>query len=98
MARKSASGLKARALWFTAPRTATLREEVVAPQGPGEVSVRATVAAVSHGDVIKAVIAAVLGLSIEAHARFEISPASVSKLEFWPGGARLLCMNEATAE
>jgi probable phosphoglycerate mutase len=53
----------------------------------------AEVAAVSHGDVIKAVIAAVLGLPIEAHARFEISPASVSKIELWPDGCRLFCMN-----
>src|SRR3712207_871420 len=33
---------------------------------------------VSHGDIIKAVLADVLGLSLDAHACFEISPGSVS--------------------
>ena len=41
--------LKARALWFTAPRTATLREETVPPPGPGEVRVEAISSAVSAG-------------------------------------------------
>ena len=41
--------LKARALWFTAPRTATLREETVAPPGPGEVRIEAMASAVSAG-------------------------------------------------
>lgn len=52
---------------------------------------------VSHGDVIKAVLAGVLGLSLGAHARFEISPGSVSALAVWPGGAKVLSMNEAVA-
>jgi len=41
--------LKARALWFTAPRTATLREERVPPPGPGEVRVETIASAVSAG-------------------------------------------------
>jgi 2-desacetyl-2-hydroxyethyl bacteriochlorophyllide A dehydrogenase len=41
--------LKARALWFTAPRTATLREESVPPPGPGQVRVETIVSAVSAG-------------------------------------------------
>ena len=41
--------LKARALWFTAPRTATLREEAVPSPGPGEVRIRAIASAVSAG-------------------------------------------------
>jgi 2-desacetyl-2-hydroxyethyl bacteriochlorophyllide A dehydrogenase len=41
--------LKARALWFTAPRTATLRDETVPPPGPGEVRIEATTSAVSAG-------------------------------------------------
>jgi probable phosphoglycerate mutase len=68
--------------------------------GLGDMAARhpeAVVAAVSHGDVIKAVIAAVLGLSLDAHARFEIGPAGLSRIEFWPGGAKLLSMNEDVA-
>ncbi len=56
------------------------------------------VALVSHGDVIKAVLAGVLGLSLDAHARFEISPGSVSALAVWDGGGKVLRMNESIAE
>ncbi len=52
---------------------------------------------VSHGDVIKAVLAGVLGLSLDAHARFEIAPGSVSALAVWDGGRKVLSMNEAAA-
>lgn len=40
---------KARSLWFTAPRTAELREEAVPPPGPGEVRVETVASAVSAG-------------------------------------------------
>jgi broad specificity phosphatase PhoE len=52
---------------------------------------------VSHGDVIKAALAGVLGLSLDAHGRFEISPGSVSALAVWDGGGKVLSMNEAVA-
>jgi 2-desacetyl-2-hydroxyethyl bacteriochlorophyllide A dehydrogenase len=41
--------IEARALWFTAPRTATLRAETVGPPGPGEVRVETIASAVSAG-------------------------------------------------
>ncbi|MDQ3892172.1 MAG: zinc-binding alcohol dehydrogenase [Actinomycetota bacterium] len=41
--------LEARALWFTAPRTAEFRPEPVPPPEPGEVRVRTMVSAISHG-------------------------------------------------
>ncbi|MBA2713835.1 MAG: zinc-binding alcohol dehydrogenase [Rubrobacteraceae bacterium] len=41
--------LKARALWFTAPRKATLCAETVPPPGPGEVRVETIASAVSAG-------------------------------------------------
>ena len=41
--------LKSRALWFTAPRTPTLRAETVGSPGPGEVRVKTIVSAVSAG-------------------------------------------------
>jgi 2-desacetyl-2-hydroxyethyl bacteriochlorophyllide A dehydrogenase len=41
--------LKARAVWFTAPRTAALREEIVPSPGPREVRVETIVSAVSAG-------------------------------------------------
>jgi NADPH:quinone reductase-like Zn-dependent oxidoreductase len=41
--------LKARALWFTAPRTAESRQETVPSPGPGEVRVETVASAVSAG-------------------------------------------------
>ncbi len=41
--------LEARALWFSAPRTAEMRPEKVPPPGPGEVRVRTVASAISHG-------------------------------------------------
>jgi len=41
--------LKSRALWFSAPHTATLRAEDVPPPGPGEVRVETLASAVSAG-------------------------------------------------
>ena len=56
------------------------------------------VAAVSHADVIKALLAGVLGLSLDRHARFEIAPASVSAVALWEGrGGKVLSVNETVA-
>ena len=52
---------------------------------------------VSHSDVIKAVLAGVLGLPLDVYSRFEVSPASVSALAVWDGGGKVLSMNEAAA-
>lgn len=52
---------------------------------------------VSHGDVIKAMVAGVLGLPLDAHGRFDIAPASVSALAVWEGGGKVLRMNETVA-
>jgi 2-desacetyl-2-hydroxyethyl bacteriochlorophyllide A dehydrogenase len=41
--------LEARALWFSAPRTAELRPERVPPPGPGEVRIKTIASAISHG-------------------------------------------------
>jgi 2-desacetyl-2-hydroxyethyl bacteriochlorophyllide A dehydrogenase len=49
MASRIGDELKARALWFTAPRTATLRAETVGPPGPQEVRVETIASAVSAG-------------------------------------------------
>lgn len=53
-----------------------------------------SIAVVSHCDVIKAVLAGFLGLSLDGIGRFEILPASVSALALWPGGGKVLSMNE----
>jgi probable phosphoglycerate mutase len=55
------------------------------------------VAMVSHGDVIKAAVLYYLGLPVDAVARVEVGPASVSTLCVGDWGARLLSLNEAPA-
>jgi probable phosphomutase (TIGR03848 family) len=55
----------------------------------------ATVAVVSHGDVIKAAIAAFIGVSLDLLQRFEIEPASVSVLEVADRHASLRSLNAA---
>ena len=52
------------------------------------------VALVSHCDVIRAVIAGIPGLSLDRLLRFEIAPASISRLEGGEWGARLQSVTE----
>ncbi|WP_241671053.1 histidine phosphatase family protein [Dankookia rubra] len=53
-----------------------------------------TVVAVSHADIIKAALLWCIGLTLDAHMRFDIDPASSSALVLWDGGGRLMWMNE----
>lgn len=55
------------------------------------------VALVSHCDVIRAVLARVLGLSLDHLLRFEVGPASWSRLEVGAWGARVMSINEHAA-
>jgi broad specificity phosphatase PhoE len=57
---------------------------------PGENSL---VAVVSHGDVLRTLVAHFLGVPFDLFHRIELSPASVSVLSLEPYGARLLLMN-----
>lgn len=47
---------------------------------------RQTVVAVSHADVIKAVVAFYLGMHLDAFQRLVVNPASVTVLQLSPGG------------
>ena len=49
---------------------------------------------VSHGDVIKAAVLHVLGMPLQAYHRLDTDPASISTLELWPGGGKLVSLNE----
>lgn len=53
----------------------------------------ATIALVSHGDVIRAALAYYLGAPLEFLQRFEISPASVSLVELGSGAPRIMAIN-----
>ena len=46
--------------------------------------------------MIRALVARVLGLSLDNLLRFEIGPASLSLLEVGTWGARVLSLNETT--
>lgn len=48
---------------------------------------------VSHGDVIKAVVAGVLGMSLDHMERFEIAPASLSVVAIGPGWRQVKLVN-----
>jgi len=91
--------------WNTARATAR------PPGGEGMAEVQARVAGVlarfaqdgppvigvSHGDVIRAALLAILGLGLDAYDRIVIDPASVSEVALWPGGGRVVSLNERSA-
>jgi broad specificity phosphatase PhoE len=52
---------------------------------------------VTHCDLIRALVATVLGLPLDNLLRFEVDPASVTRIEAAPGWARLLTLNESAA-
>lgn len=54
-----------------------------------------TVVLVSHADVLRALVARVLGLDLDAMRRFVIDPASITRIRWrGDGGATLLSLNE----
>lgn len=53
-----------------------------------------TIAAVTHCDIIRGAIAHVLGLSLDQLLRFDVDPASVSRLHIGRWGARVGSVNE----
>jgi probable phosphoglycerate mutase len=52
------------------------------------------VAVVTHAEIVRTAVLQVLGLPMQAWERLEVSPASVSILELWPGGGRVLGLND----
>jgi broad specificity phosphatase PhoE len=57
----------------------------------------APVILVSHGDVIRAALLTILGLGLDAYDRIVVDPATCSELALWPGGGRVVSLNERTA-
>jgi probable phosphoglycerate mutase len=51
------------------------------------------IVAVSHGDVIRALLASCLGLPVDNMLRFEVAPASVSTIEVGEQHSRVLSIN-----
>jgi len=63
--------------------------EVIASEHDGQ-----TVAAVTHCDIIRGVLARYLGIPLDNLLRFDIDPASISSLELGRWGARVHSINE----
>lgn len=57
-----------------------------------------TVAVVSHSDMIRAAVAHVLGLGLDNLLRFDIGPATVTRVLWGEWGARLVSLNEGGSE
>ena len=53
-----------------------------------------TIAMVTHCDIIRALVARILGLSLDRLLAFEVGPASLTRIELGEWGARLLSLNE----
>lgn len=53
-----------------------------------------TIAMVSHCDIIRAIVAHVLGLSLDRYDRFDVDPASCTRLAIGDWGAKVLTLNE----
>ena len=81
---ESMAGMQARAVAAIRRHDATVEAE----HGPGAVWV-----AVSHGDVIKSILADALGMHLDLFQRLEVGPASVSVVSYGPSRPRVLAIN-----
>lgn len=73
-------------------RAVAAAEEIVARHGPDE-----TVAVVSHGDPIKAILSAALGQDFDDFQRLNVGPASISVVEYGPDRPPfVVCINANT--
>ena len=70
-------------------RRAVAQMEEIAAAHPDE-----TIAVVSHCDIIRGLIAYYIGLPLDNLLRFDIDPASVSRVVVGNWGARVMSMNE----
>ena len=91
-ARGSASPPNGESMVAAQARIATHAAEI-AHRRPGS-----RIALVSHSDMVRALIAHALGLSLDHLLRFDIDPASVSRMEVGSWGARVSSLNETVDE
>jgi len=59
---------------------------------------RSMYVAVSHGDVIKAILADALGMHLDLFQRLHVDPASVSVINYSDSGTSVLRMNDSSAD
>jgi broad specificity phosphatase PhoE len=51
---------------------------------------------VSHCDIIRGIVADILGLHLDRLLAFDCDPASLTTLALWPGGGRLVSLNQVS--
>ncbi len=71
-------------------RVLALLDEMLARHPQGRVAV------VTHAEIVRTAVLHVLGLPMQAYDRLEVSPASITTLCLWPGGGRLLGLNDVS--
>lgn len=54
----------------------------------------ATIAVVSHGDVVRALLILLLGMPLDYIHRIEVAPASLSEVSLGPAHPRVLTINQ----
>ena len=69
--------------------------QMVAGRYPNQQDV--TAAVITHGDVIRALLVLLLGMSPDHIHRLEVAPASVSEISLEPGGPRVQSINRTYA-
>ncbi|MDB5413313.1 MAG: phosphoglycerate mutase family protein [Rubritepida sp.] len=55
------------------------------------------VAVVTHAEIVRTAVLHILGLPLQAYDRLEVAPASITTLCLWPGGGRLLGLNDVSS-
>ncbi len=70
-----------------------LDAEIESEHGPGAVW-----AAVSHGDIIKSVLADALGMHLDLFQRLHVDPASVSIIRYGPHRPDVVCSNSSAGD
>ena len=74
--------------------TEAVARAVAGLEGLGARHAEEMIAAVSHCDIIRGVIAHYLGLPLDNLLRFDVDPASVSRIAIGNWGARVMSINE----
>jgi broad specificity phosphatase PhoE len=69
-------------------RVLRLLDEMLALHPHGRVAV------ITHAEIVRTAVLHVLGLPMQAYDRLEIGPASITTLCLWPGGGRLMGLND----
>lgn len=95
MAARSAAAVRAWVAHFDAlaQSSSAVGDETSAPRETPTAPVSSNIVIVSHGDVIKAILADALGMHLDAFQRIAVDPASVSVVHYVEGRPMVECMN-----